>query len=175
GGDRCGARLVRHVVRSGSVALPAELAACAADAPPIRAVGGYPDSWRGSARPPGAPAGASALVAITAVDTAADMLDRWWQSYSADGLGLRGGTWSVAGDRRVEFDLDGVRLVRDLPVSGRLAGDRDTGAVTCDLRVPSTAGVRRVVGTWNADSADAEATVRVTGSGGASELRFLAP
>lgn len=175
GPDGCGARLVRHVVRTGDNEMGPDLAACAADAPPIRAVGDYPREWRDTALPPGAEAGNPALVAVTAVNTAADLLDRWWQSYTDEGLGLRGGTWKVRGERRVRFTLEGVRLAADLPVSGSITWDRATGAVTCELRVPTTAGIRRVDGQWNAESAGAEASVRARGPDASYALRFLAP
>jgi hypothetical protein len=75
----------------------------------------------------------------------------------------------------VRFTLTGVKLVRDLPVSGSFTWDRTTGSVSVDLRVPSASGVRTVSGSWNADDSGAMATLRVTGTLGPTTLVFPAP
>ena len=175
GGDSCGARLVRHVVSAGSAEIPADLASCAEDAPAIRTVGTYPRQWRTVALPPGAPADGLGRVAVAVANTAADLLDRWWQTYSERGLGLRGGTWRVSGDRRVVIRLDDVRLYADLPVSGTVTWDRVRGGVSLQLRIPTTAGIRDVRGGWNAQSAGARARLVATGGAGERTVRFLAP
>ena len=175
GPDSCGARLVRFVVRTGALDFPASLEECAATSPIIRAVGDYPLAYARVALPPGAADTPAARIAVTATNTAADLLDRWWQGYSDTGFGLRGGTWRYAGDARVRFTLTGVRLARDLPVSGAMTWDRVTGQVSVDLRVPRATGVRIISGAWNADASGAMARVRVTGTLGTATLSFLAP
>ena len=175
GPDSCGAQLVRHVVRTGGLAIPAELEQCAATSPVIRSVGTYPASYDDVELPPDTPNTAVARVAVTATNTAADLLDRWWQDYADTGHGLRGGTWSYAGDDRVMFRLRQVRLVRDLPVSGSVVWHRRTGEVSVDLRVPSSTGVRTITGRWNADASDAMARVQAMGSSGTVDLTYLAP
>jgi hypothetical protein len=75
----------------------------------------------------------------------------------------------------VRFTLTGVKLVRDLPVSGSFTWERTTGNVSVDLRVPGVGGVRTVSGSWNADDSGAMATLRVTGALGPTTLVFPAP
>ena len=53
----------------------------------------------------------------SAVRTAADLLDRWFDNYSGSGHGLHGGTWSYTGNKVVHFRMKNVRLTRDLAVS----------------------------------------------------------
>lgn len=173
--DTCGPRLVRHVVASGGIAIPPTLAACATQAPSIRAVGTYPRVLDRMQLPDGLADTTAHRVAVTAAATAADLIDRWWQGYSDQGFGLRGGTWTYVGDHRVRFALDDVRLVRDLPVSGSFTWDRRTGAVSADLRVPVRTGIRAVTGGWNADAAGARARLRVEGPTGVATLTIPAP
>ncbi|MBM3685890.1 MAG: hypothetical protein FJW85_02675 [Actinobacteria bacterium] len=112
---------------------------------------------------------------VTAANTAADLIDRWWQGYSDTGFGLRGGEWRYSGTKRVRFTLDAVKLVRDLPVSGTVTWHRAIGKVSVDLRLPASSGVRTVTGSWNADTDGALATLRVTGALGPATLTFPAP
>ena len=173
--DSCGPRLVRHVVRTGSLDIPVSLAECAATAPIIRAVGTYPRELAGVQLPSGLADDTVARITVTAANTAADLIDRWWQAHSDTGFGLRGGQWKHSGDTRVRFRLTGVKLVRDLPVSGSFTWDRATGDVSVDLRVPAASGVRTVTGSWNSDDSGAVATLRVTGALGPTTLVFPAP
>lgn len=175
GTDSCGAQLVRHVVRTGGTEIPAPLERCAVDAPPIRAVGVYPRELSGVQLPVGVPDDRLSRLTVAAANTAADLIDRWWQGYADTGLGLRGGEWTSAGDDRVHFTLDGVKLVQDLPVSGSVDWDRSTGSVSVELRLPATSGVRTVTGSWNAETFGAMATLRVTGALGSARVSFLAP
>ncbi|MBU6312917.1 MAG: alpha/beta hydrolase, partial [Actinomycetales bacterium] len=175
GPESCGARLVRHVISTGSLDIPASLEECAATAPTIRAVGTYPRELAGVQLPTGVADDDLSRVTVTAANTAADLIDRWWQSYSATGYGLRGGEYSYAGDARVRFTLTGVKLVRDLPVSGTVTWHRDSGAVRVELKLPAVSGVRTVTGSWNAKATDAMATLQVTGALGPATLTFPAP
>ena len=175
GPESCGARLVRHVISTGSLDIPGSLEECAATAPVIRAVGTYPRELAGVQLPTGVLDDDLSRVTVTAANTAADLIDRWWQSYSATGYGLRGGQYSYAGDARVRFTLEGVKLVRDLPVSGTVTWHRASGAVRVELKVPAASGVRTVSGTWNAKANGAMATLTVTGALGPATLTFPAP
>jgi hypothetical protein len=166
---------VRHVIRTGGIDIPASLEECAAAAPIIRAVGTYPRELARVQLPSGVVDDTVARVTVTAANTAADLIDRWWQGYSDTGYGLRGGEWRYTGGTRVRFTLTGVKLVRDLPVSGSFTWERTTGNVSVDLRVPGASGVRTVSGSWNADDSGAVATLRVTGALGPTTLVFPAP
>ena len=65
--------------------------------------------------------------------TVADVIDRWWNNYSGHGVGLHGGTFTYTGDRTTTFKLHGVRLVKDLAVSGTVTWHRYQGRVETDL------------------------------------------
>jgi len=175
GPDSCGAQLVRHVIRTGDIEIPLALEECASTAPPIRAVGTYPRELAGVQLPAGVADDERSRVTVAAANTAADLIDRWWQGYSDTGFGLRGGEWRYSGTKRVRFTLDGVKLVRDLPVSGTVTWNRRTASVSVDLRVPASSSVRTVTGSWNADTDGALATLRVTGALGPATLTFPAP
>ena len=77
----------------------------------------------------------------------ADLVDRWWNNYSGHGVGLRGGTWSYTGDRTTVFHLHGVRLTRDLAVSGTATWERYANRMSVDLTVAGTAGTAICTGT----------------------------
>lgn len=175
GPDSCGARLVRHVVRTSGLDIPPELEQCAATAPVIRAVGTYPRALADVQLPGGVADDSVSRITVTSANTVADLIDRWWQGYSSTGFGLRGGEWSYRGSTHVRFTLKAVKLVRDLPVSGTFTWNRRTGAVSVDLRVPASSGVRTVKGSWNADLTNAVATLTVTGDLGPATLAFSAP
>lgn len=173
--DACATRLVHHVIRTGDIRIPAGLSACASDSPPIRAVGTYPRLLVDVALPEDSSDDTATQIAVASAGTVADVIDRWWQSYSSDGLGLRGGTWSYRGEARVRFALTDVRLVRDLPVSGVFTWNRITGRVNVDLRVPASSGVHTLVGSWNAEDPGAVATLRMSGPDGSEYVRIPAP
>ena len=76
---------------------------------------------------------------------------------------------------RSRMTLKDVRLVDDLPVSGTATWDPSTGMVRATLRVPRSHGVDSVTASWNATDADAQASVRLSGSSPTRLLEFLAP
>jgi hypothetical protein len=112
---------------------------------------------------------------MTAINTAADIVDRWFQSSENYGSGLRGGTWSYSGYPKVEFALQGVKLVADLPMTGWITWNASTGALRCALSFPATSGVRRVDATWNTINEGVQAKVKITGALGTFHLELLAP
>jgi hypothetical protein len=112
---------------------------------------------------------------MTAINTAADIVDRWFQSGADYGSGLRGGTWSYTGYPRIEFNLDGVKLVGDLPMSGWITWNTANGNLRCALTFPAKSGVRRVDATWNTINSDAQASVAISGISGSFNLDLLAP
>lgn len=78
--------------------------------------------------------------------TVADVLDRAWQTNGTDGLGLRGGRWSLNGWPDTSITLRGYRLYQDLPVDGRIAWNASTG----DLEAHLTVRGEPWAGCWNA-------------------------
>ena len=114
--DDCAVRIMRSFVAAPTAATRPALLRCAGKVAPVRAMGRFP------APLPAAPS--AAAVARTAALTVADLQDRWWNSYSGHGVGLRGGTWRYTGDEVVRFRLDRVRLVGGLAVSGTATWDR---------------------------------------------------
>ena len=175
GSTSCGATLVRYVVRSGSRDIPEAIAQCAQDVPAVRAVGRYPVTYVKTQLPPGTPDTTRNRLAVTAVNTAADIVDRWFQSGEDYGSGLRGGIWSYSGYPKVEFDLEGVKLVGDLPMTGWITWNATNGNLHCALSFPTTSGVRRVDATWNTINSDAQARVTISGASGSFNLELLAP
>ncbi len=112
---------------------------------------------------------------MTAADTVADLVDRWWNNYSGHGVGLHGGTWSYTGNRRTVFRLHGVRLVRDLAVSGRATWYRYQRRLAVDLRVTGAGHTGRLHGHWDTRALGARATLRGTVDGHATVVTFGAP
>ncbi len=175
GSTSCGATLVRYVVRHGSRDIPEAIAQCAQNVPAVRAVGRYPITYSKTQLPPGTPDTTRNRLAVTAVNTAADIVDRWFQSAENFGSGLRGGTWTYAGYPKVEFTLDDVRLVSDLPMTGWITWNATNGNLRCALTFPSTSGFRRINATWNTIDSGAQASVTISGASGSFNLELLAP
>ena len=175
GSTSCGATLVRYVVRSGSRDIPEAIAQCAQNVPAVRAVGRYPITYTKTQLPLGTPDTTRNRLAMTAVNTAADIVDRWFQSGEDYGSGLRGGIWSYSGYPKVEFDLEGVKLVGDLPMTGWITWNATNGNLRCALTFPTTSGVRRVDATWNTINSDAQARVTISGASGSFNIELLAP
>jgi pimeloyl-ACP methyl ester carboxylesterase len=126
--DACAANVLRAFVARPLHGITARTLACTVAVPPVRAVSRYAISLNGFAPAtgrPGSNVGTAALKAsATALATVADVMDRWSANYSGSGGGLYGGTWGYSGDRHTILDLQGMRLTRDLAVSGAAAWDR---------------------------------------------------
>ncbi len=89
-------------------------------------------------------------VARAAAATAADVVARWWSMLGYDGVGLRGGTFTTAGDTAVKFRLKAVRWVDDLAVQGTVTWQRDTGDIQASLVAKRDDGsVARLTMGWN--------------------------
>lgn len=110
-------------------------------------------------------------VATVAAQTVADLLSRWWVNYDGDGVGLRGGTWSYTGERRVTFTLKAVRFAADVPVDGTVRWDIDAGTVRAALRVPGG----RLQLRWSTRHARARASVVGAIDGRVLAARLPAP
>jgi hypothetical protein len=143
-------RIVRSFVASPAGSIPNRLLRCAREVAPVRALGRFPAALPAPRKGPGPTSGA---VARAAALTVADLQDRWWNNYSGHGVGLRGGTWRYTGDPVVRFRLSGVRLLRDLPVSGSAVWDRYAGTMVVSLDVPGG----HLDGSWDARTLGARA------------------
>ena len=121
--DGCASVLVRQFVRHPE----REPRTCDGLVPPVASLRVFPESVADLGRN------------RTVDATITDVMDRWWNNYSGHGVGLRGGTFRYSGSSVVKFRLDGVRLVDDLAVSGRVVWDRYAGTVTRDVTVASRA------------------------------------
>jgi hypothetical protein len=107
--------------------------------------------------------------------TVSDLTDRWWSNYSGTSPGLRGGHWSYTGDRTTVFHLHGVRLTRDLAVSGTATWKRYADTMHVDLRVAGHGRVGRLHGRWATRARGARATLRGLFAGRPVHATFRAP
>jgi pimeloyl-ACP methyl ester carboxylesterase len=187
--DKCAVRILRQFVTRPQTGVPASVATCATRVPPLRAVADYGRSYRdGSAARalPGSDVGTDALhAAASAVRTAADLLDRWFDNYSGTGHGLHGGTWSYTGDKVVQFRATNLRLSRNLAVSGHVTWARYRHRVVADLDIsrvrPPGGGVvlspinGHLVARWNSRALGAQATLHGHLGGHPVVARLRAP
>jgi hypothetical protein len=103
----------------------------------------------------------------------ADLPDRWWNNYSGHGVGLRGGTFTYAGDRVVTFRIAGYSLVRGLKISGTAVWDRYGETMTVDLTLRTHGRTGRLAGSWDTRSPGARVTL--TGGLGSDGVRVTVP
>jgi pimeloyl-ACP methyl ester carboxylesterase len=187
--DKCAVGILRQFVTRPRTGLTARRTSCANQVPPVRAVADYGRSYRDGSPAralPGSDVGRDALLAsATAVRTAADLLDRWFDNYSGSGHGLQGGTWSYTGDKVVHFRAKHLRLTRDLAVSGQVTWARYGHRVVAHLDInrdrPVGGGVLpspingRLVARWDSRAFGAQATIHGRLGGHAVVARLRAP
>lgn len=154
-GGGCASALVRDFLRDSAAVLARPTITCAAA--PIRLAAGYPETARGLAVP------------WAVLQTAADALDRLWQTDMSRGLGLRGGAWRYRGWPDVRLTLSGYALVGGLPVDGVIRWNADSGSVTARL----VAAGQRWVATWN--TVAASSTARLTRLDAPGSVSYPAP
>ena len=140
--NKCASVLVREFFSDQDAVLAGSGGQCASAIPPIKAVLGYPIRTKSP----------SAGVAQTALDA----IDRYLQAAGYRGLGLRGGSWSAKGWGPIVIELDDYRLYQNLPVSGSVRWNYDTGSVSVRAR----ANDRAWVGHWNMYLPESVAQVR---------------
>ena len=114
-------------------------------------------------------------VAPAAALVVADVMDRWWNTYSGDGVGLHGGTWSYAGYATVRFRLHDVELVPGQRVSGTAVWGRSAKRVKVDLTVRGVGPDARLRGRWHTRDPGAVALLRGRVGGTPAEVSFSAP
>ncbi len=187
--DECAVGVLRAFVVDPAHGITPSVLACTTQVPPVRALAAFPHSW--AAVQPAAPsagdevAAAGRRVAATAALTVADVLDRWWNNYDGNGVGLYGGRWSYSGDRVTTFTLHGVRLASDVAVSGTVVWGRYSHQLTTRLTVvqvdaagapvPGSTVSGTVNGSWDTRALGAVAQLRGTLGGHALRATLLAP
>lgn len=128
--DGCAAAIVRRFVatlnpgdtgciaRINEVRMPPAFVRHAGDVPPALASAGN------AATP------ADLALAAAVVQTAGDVVARWWVNTSGADIGLRGGGFTIEQPGHVVgYALRGVRWTEDMAVSGRITWDQSTGAI----------------------------------------------
>lgn len=109
-----------------------------------------------------------------AAATVLDLIPRWLTMAGYQGVGLRGGTFSTEGWGVVRFQLDRLRWVEDVEVSGRALWDRRTGAIRAvvSLSGRGTDPGRLTLG-WN--ELDPDGLARATGELGGRRVNVVFP
>lgn len=150
--DGCAVTVLRTFIKAPDAPLTPRVLACTRAVPPLRAPGVFPQRLDQVAPARNLGGSQSGLpprrAAAAAAATATDLPDRWWNNYSGHGVGLRGGTWSYRGNRVTTFDLDGVRLTRDVAVSGSAVWTRYRNTLRVDLTIRSDAVSGTLHGSW---------------------------
>ena len=174
--DNCAQRLVRQFVLAPGPLDPT-LRACADAVEPVRSLGIFPRNL--ASVHPGATGPRSTLRARrtgrVAALTVADVVDRWWNNYSAVGFGLRGGRFSFTGDKVVKFRLARVKLVPGVAVSGLARWDRYGQKMTVRLKLRGAGPHGRLRGRWHTRNLGADAVLVGRLDGRRVTLRFPAP
>jgi pimeloyl-ACP methyl ester carboxylesterase len=170
--DGCAVRILRRFVRTPHQ-WPSHR--CAARVPPIRALGVFPRTLRAVPPAQGRGSALARRVAPAAATTVADLIDRWWSNYSGGSPGLRGGRWTYTGDRTTVFHLHGVRLTKDLAVSGTGTWKRYANTMRVDLTVVAHGRTGKLEGHWATRRAGARAHVSGTFAGHQVRVTFRAP
>ena len=88
--------------------------------------------------------------ARVAAATVADVIARWPEMAGYSGRGLRGGTFTTTDGPRVRWELNDVRWVEDIAVSGRASWNRANGQIQATVRVSGRKiKAASVVVAWN--------------------------
>jgi hypothetical protein len=156
--SQCASVIVRRFVRTKD----AGDASCASQYHENRLVGRFARTAAGTGWPSG-----PQRTAQIANATMADVMARWYQSYGHTGVGLLGGHFTTYGGSFtqphpvVNWQLDGVRWVKDVAVTGTMHWHRRTGKVAGNITVSGPGAERatlRIV--WNDLDRHAVATAR---------------
>jgi hypothetical protein len=144
----CASGLVRRFIRDPG-RLHSMDTSCAARIPEVRVVGEFPRRLAGAVPALPRPGNRAGLVGLrlAAVGAAAvgDAIAQWWYLPESLGHGLRGGTFTVAGDEVVTLTLRRSRFVADAAVDGRATWNTITGKVTARVVVRGPGRARLTV------------------------------
>jgi pimeloyl-ACP methyl ester carboxylesterase len=139
--SRCTSDIVLRFVRK----LDAGDTSCASEYSEIRVVDKFSRRAEGQGELP-----TRRLAILVGARTVSDVIARWYQMYGYEGVGLRGGRFSTTDGPHIKWELDGVRWVDDVAVSGTATWDRTTGAMRADIRLSgSGAAPGRLTLRWN--------------------------
>ena len=179
--QRCASVIVRRFIER----LAAGDTSCASRMPPVTVMPSFP--VRVAAAPQAHRAAtddrstaAARSAAWVAGETVGDAFDRWYNAmYGTAGHGLRGGRYTIAGaylsNGPLTILLHGVRLARDLGVSGAARWDRRSLVVSATLDLAGSGGRGYVTITWSTIHPRAGARVRGEIDGRRVDLRMAAP
>jgi pimeloyl-ACP methyl ester carboxylesterase len=168
--SRCASNIVVEFVRSRS---PGDTS-CASQYQEARTTDEFPQRLNDVAAPPGAGTARQRRVASAAASTVADLFPRWFAMLGEAGVGLRGGTFTTAGLDVVRFNMNGLRWVDNLEVSGSVKWNRATGAISSTVTCARAADCRLTI-TWNYNASHATATVTGRIDGAQVSLSMPAP
>ena len=109
------------------------------------------------------------------MQTAGDVMARWYVNYSGASVGLHGGKWSYTGyGLRPHFTLQNVRWVRDLKVSGTLDWNGRNGKVQGTLTWQNVGGETAQIDVrW--DDRDNNGSAHLSGSVGGRTIHATMP
>ena len=177
---RCASIIARHFIRT----LDPGNTSCASKTPPLHVIERFPEEL--SAAPLARSAGGSdrstaadRQAAWVANETVGDALSRWWNSmWGWTGVGLRGGTFNVAGGymafgQPLTLKFHRTQFVNDMWVSGKAVWHRQQARVRARLRVAGPSGT----GGWInlSFSTDGHGDARVRGRLGGHPVRVRMP
>lgn len=168
----CASVIVRRFVRTGA----AGDTSCAASAYRFKLVERFA---REAAELPPVPGGHGLTLRdrraiAAAAATVLDPIPRWLTMAGYQGVGLRGGTFTTEGWEVARFQLDRLRWVEDVEVSGRVIWDRRTGAIRAVVSLSGRAtDAGRLTLRWN--ELDPDGLARATGELGGRRVNVTFP
>jgi pimeloyl-ACP methyl ester carboxylesterase len=168
--SRCASDIVVEFVRSRS---PGDTS-CALQYQEVRTTDAFSQRLGDIAAQSGAGSVHQRRVASAATSTVGDLFPRWFAMLGDAGVGLRGGTFTTTGLDVVHFNLDGLRWVENLAVSGRVKWDRATGEVIANVTCARAADCKLAIA-WNYNAPHAVATVTGKIDGDKVSLTMPAP
>jgi hypothetical protein len=140
----------------------------------VRTTDEFPQRLNDVAAPQGPGTARQRRVAAAAAATVGDLFPRWFAMLGEAGVGLRGGTFTTTGLDVVKFNMDGLRWVENLAVSGSVNWNRATGAVSSTITCARAAACQLTI-TWNYNAPHAIATVKGRIDGEVVSLTMPAP